>query len=75
MSTEGYRVRRAALRIAAACVVLLAGWSPAALAQRPSGPPTDDQVRQQIIQQSIASYLATGHPCACPYNRDRAGHA
>jgi hypothetical protein len=29
---------------------------------------TDNQIRQQIIQQSVASYLATGHRCACPYN-------
>jgi hypothetical protein len=34
---------------------------------------TDDQVRQAIIKESIASYLATGHPCACPYNVARNG--
>jgi hypothetical protein len=32
---------------------------------------TDDQVRQQIIQQSIGDYRATGHPCACPYDLER----
>lgn len=29
---------------------------------------TDDQVRQQIVQESIAAYKATGHPCACPFD-------
>ena len=33
----------------------------------------DEQVRQQIIQSSISDYLATGHPCACPYNLARNG--
>ena len=45
-----------------------------ALALQP-GQPSDEQVRQAIIQQSVANYLATGHPCACPYNLDRAGHS
>jgi hypothetical protein len=36
-------------------------------------PLTDDQVRQQIIHDSVAAYLATGHPCACPYNTARNG--
>lgn len=36
-------------------------------------PLTDDQVRQQIIQQSVAAYHATGHPCACPYDSARNG--
>jgi hypothetical protein len=31
-------------------------------------PMSDAQVRQAIIQDSIARYQATGHPCACPYN-------
>jgi hypothetical protein len=34
---------------------------------------TDNQIRRQIIQQSVAAYLATGHPCACPYNLTRKG--
>jgi hypothetical protein len=34
---------------------------------------TDTQIRQQIIQQSVSAYLATGHPCACPYNSARNG--
>jgi hypothetical protein len=33
----------------------------------------DNQVRREIIQQSIATYLASGHPCACPYNLARNG--
>jgi hypothetical protein len=27
--------------------------------------PDDSQIRQQIIQESVDAYLATGHPCAC----------
>jgi len=36
-------------------------------------PLTDAQVRQRIIEQNIAAYQATGHPCACPYNLERNG--
>jgi hypothetical protein len=35
--------------------------------------PTDTEIRQQIIQDSIAAYKATGHPCACPYDTARNG--
>jgi hypothetical protein len=34
---------------------------------------TDTQVREAIIKESVAAYLATGHPCACPYNLARNG--
>jgi hypothetical protein len=34
---------------------------------------TDNEVRQKIIQESVAAYLGTGHPCACPYNSARNG--
>jgi hypothetical protein len=34
---------------------------------------TNDQVRQSIIQESVAAYHATGHPCACPYDGARNG--
>jgi hypothetical protein len=34
---------------------------------------TDDQVRQLVIQESVAAYHATGHPCACPYDAARNG--
>jgi hypothetical protein len=36
-------------------------------------PMSDAQVRQAIIEESIARYRATGHPCACPYNMARNG--
>jgi hypothetical protein len=36
-------------------------------------PLSDAQVRQAIIQDSIARYQATGHPCACPFNLMRNG--
>jgi hypothetical protein len=36
---------------------------------------SDDQIRQQIVQASVNAYLATGHPCACPYNTMRNGRA
>ena len=32
-------------------------------------------VRAQIVQESVASYLSTGRPCACPYNTMRNGAA
>jgi hypothetical protein len=35
--------------------------------------PDDSDIRQQIIQESIADYKATGHPCACPYDTARNG--
>ncbi len=34
---------------------------------------SDAQVRQAIIQQSVAAYHATGKPCACPYDQMRNG--
>jgi hypothetical protein len=34
---------------------------------------SDAQVWQAIIEDSIARYQATGHPCACPYNPARNG--
>jgi len=34
---------------------------------------SDQQVVTEIIQESVAAYLATGRPCACPYNRARNG--
>jgi hypothetical protein len=34
---------------------------------------TDTQVREEIIAKSVNDYLATGHPCACPYNSARNG--
>lgn len=34
---------------------------------------TDAQVVEKIIQGSRDDYYATGHPCACPYDRARNG--
>lgn len=34
---------------------------------------TDADIRHRIIDESIHAYLATGHPCACPYNVARNG--
>jgi hypothetical protein len=44
----------------------------AALAQgqAPKAPKTDAEIKQAIINQSIASYRGN---CPCPYNTDRAG--
>lgn len=33
---------------------------------------TNDQIRQEIIRQSLASYPGN---CPCPYNADRRGHS
>lgn len=60
------------MRLALSIVVLILATPVLALQGQPS---TDDQIKQAIIQQSIATYNATGHPCACPYQSDRAGHA
>lgn len=56
-------------------IVLAVALSFPALALQPTQPQTDEQIRQAIIQQSIGAYNATGHPCACPYQTDRAGHS
>ena len=63
------RMNNRCCSIAAAGLLALL-FIPAAIA-RPSL--TDDQIRQQIIQQSIADYQATGHSCACPFNQARNG--
>lgn len=48
----------------AACIFL------PAIAHAKSTALTDDQIKQQIIDDSIASYPGT---CACPFNRARNG--
>ncbi|MDR3405094.1 MAG: hypothetical protein P4L99_21530 [Chthoniobacter sp.] len=74
LSTDGLvRAARAGLTLGAALAVLLC--ASVAGAQRAPSSLTDGQVREQIIKDSIASYNATGHPCACPYQVDRAGHS
>lgn len=35
--------------------------------------PTDQQIADQIIQESRQAYYATGHPCACPDDLARNG--
>lgn len=37
-----------------------------------AGPMTDGEIRQALIQESLASYPGN---CPCPYNTDRRGHA
>lgn len=61
-----------AARLAGILAVICAGG--AVLAQQ-APTLTDDQVRQQIVQENVSAYLATGHPCACPYNSMRNGAA
>jgi hypothetical protein len=46
-------------------VLIALALAPQTFALQPS--PSDDQIKQTIIRQSIADYNATGHPCACPY--------
>lgn len=36
---------------------------------------SDAQIRAAIVSSSRQAYYATGHPCACPDDRDRRGHA
>jgi hypothetical protein len=48
-------------------VLVLAAFGRAAKDQ----PQTDDEIKQELIRESIAAYPGT---CACPYNVDRAGH-
>ena len=36
---------------------------------------SDAQIRQMIVRDSVAAYLATGRPCACPYSTMRNGAA
>src|SRR5436190_23582386 len=54
-------------RVFAVFAILSAG---SALAREPL---SDAQVRDTIVKESVARYLATGHPCACPYNLMRNG--
>ncbi len=56
------------MRQLVAALLILTATS--ALAREPI---TDAQVRDAIINESVAAYLATGHPCACPYNVARNG--
>jgi hypothetical protein len=55
--------------LAAAVLFLLIFTAPAFAREQPD----DSEIRQKIIDQSVAAYMATGHPCACPYNSARNG--
>jgi len=68
---ERYSWRRIAvfgLIIALAAMIF---WANIAHAQ--SAKLTDAQIVAKIIQVSRDDYYATGHPCACPYDRARNG--
>ena len=54
-------------------VVVLATVAISGIGAAFAQPLSDAQVRERIIHESVASYLATGHPCACPYNLARNG--
>ena len=56
------RITRFALLVAA----LGLAWG-----QTPKPAKTDDEIRQAIINESIAGYRGS---CPCPYSTDRAGH-
>ena len=45
------------------------------VAAQPRAQWSDEQVRQELIRESVAAYNATGRPCACPDQLDRAGHS
>ena len=51
-------------------VILFVDWTSPAQAELLSRTRSDDDIRQQVIEQSIASYSG---PCACPYNVMRNG--
>jgi hypothetical protein len=37
--------------------------------------PTDDQIRQYVVNWSVAQYLQYRGNCPCPFNTDSAGHS
>src|SRR5437588_81360 len=57
-------------RLTGAVAVLALLSFGAALAREPL---SDAQIREIVVKESVARYLATGHPCACPYNLMRNG--
>lgn len=36
---------------------------------------SDSDVAKKIVEESVSEYLASGHPCACPYNTMKNGRA
>ena len=66
------------IRIAVLMLLTLAASMPTwvamdATARQPQV--SDAQVRQIIVRESVAAYLAPGRPCACPYHTTRSGAA
>jgi hypothetical protein len=53
------------MRVALAAILLVIGAAHAATL-------TNTQIKQAVIQESLASYPGT---CPCPYNVDRRGHS
>ena len=56
---------RILIRSAILVLMLAVAWG-----QSSKSAKTDEEIRQAIIQESIAKYRGT---CPCPYSRDRAG--
>ena len=57
------------MRVCNFVILILSFCLPAAFARDL----TDADIRSEIVRSSIASYKATGHPCACPYDSGRNG--
>jgi hypothetical protein len=64
------RPMRSSFRISSLVGVVVVLAATSVLAREPM---TDVQVRDAIVKESVAAYLATSHPCACPYNIARNG--
>jgi hypothetical protein len=65
---ERYSWRRIAILALIALMILWANFVHAQPTKL-----TDEQIVATIIQASRNGYYATGHPCACPYDRARNG--
>jgi len=74
MRGSGGRGARTVIRAALAAVIVALVNGQAA-AREPTGAVNDAQIRSAIVQESVASYLASGRPCACPYSAMRNGAA
>jgi hypothetical protein len=68
---ERYSWNRIAIFVLIAALAALIFWENIAHAQ--SAKFTDAQIAGKIIHDSRNAYYATGHPCACPYDRARNG--
>jgi hypothetical protein len=68
-AAAGYRMltaMKSAIRLSVLVLLLAAAWGQTAKPTK-----TDEEIKQAIIGESIASYRGN---CPCPYNTDRAGH-